>query len=234
MSPRTAWLLVPLIAVAVWLAVRGRGDADGARLTRSTPIATNTGDPAPAGDGVAPPGDPAAPGRASRNPPPPVTSEAVTAGARPAGTTAPRPGDPSSPPQPAAAASPADPTRPGPTLPSGSDDDAPAGKLTDKTGWGDPSIGKQLNKEFMPLASECIDQAQARKPRLEGLLAFTMVVAPTENGRVLVASIKPRPDNQIADPELFECIRESSFALDALKAPHDFDITMPIKPEGSG
>src|SRR5262249_6127896 len=109
-----------------------------------------------------------------------------------------------------------------------SDDDAPAGKLTDRTGWGDPSIGKQLNKEFMPLASEGIDQAKARRPALKGLLGFSVLIPRTETGKVIVPSIKLRPDNQIDDPELFECIRESSFSLDGLKAPHDFDITMSI------
>jgi hypothetical protein len=98
----------------------------------------------------------------------------------------------------------------------------------DRTGWDDQSVGKQLNKEFMPLASECIAQAQARKPALRGRLGFSMVLAPTENGRAIVASLRPRNDNEIDDPELLECIRESSFALEGLQAPHDFDITMPI------
>lgn len=103
--------------------------------------------------------------------------------------------------------------------------------LTDRTGWSDPSIAKQLNHEFMPLASECIDQARARTPGLHGLLAFSMLLAPTDAGKAIVSSIKLRPDNQITDPDLFECIRESSFSLDGLKAPHDFDITMPIDPD---
>ena len=93
---------------------------------------------------------------------------------------------------------------------------------------------KQLNKEFMPLASECIDQAMARDPELRGMLGFTMVLAPTDNGRAIVTSLKLRADNQIKDPELLECIRESSFSLEGLKAPHDFDITMPIRSGGSG
>lgn len=78
-------------------------------------------------------------------------------------------------------------------------------------------------------AAECIDQAKARNPRLAGLLSFTMVIAPAAAGRAIVAALEIRPDNQIADAELFECIRESSFALEGLKAPHDFDITMPIQ-----
>jgi hypothetical protein len=125
------------------------------------------------------------------------------------------------------------PAAPPPALPAGSDQGS-GGKFTDRTGWGDDRVVKQLNKEFMPLASECIGQAQARNRQLHGMLAFTMVIAPTEGGRAIVASLKIRPDNQIDDPELFECIRESSFSLDGLSAPHDFDITMPVAPEGSG
>jgi len=109
-----------------------------------------------------------------------------------------------------------------------------SGELHDKTGWGDPSVGKQLNREFMPLASECIEQAVARRPGLHGVLGVTLQLSPTENGKAIVTSIRPRPDNQVDDPELFECIRESSFSLDGLKAPHDFEITMPIQPEGAG
>ncbi len=122
---------------------------------------------------------------------------------------------------------------PPPVLPAGADQGS-SGKFTDRTGWGDDSVVKQLNKEFMPLASECIEQAQARDRRLRGMLAFTMVIAPTEGRKAVVASLKVRPDNQVDDPELFECIRESSFSLEGLRAPHDFDISMPIQPEGSG
>jgi hypothetical protein len=121
------------------------------------------------------------------------------------------------------------PAPPPPPGGSDSDDDAPGGKLTDRTGWADQGLGKQLNKEFMPLASECIDQAKARKPGLRGMLAYSMVLAPTDGGKAIVSSIRATARNEIQDPELFECIRESSFALDGLKAPHDFDITMPIE-----
>jgi hypothetical protein len=128
------------------------------------------------------------------------------------------------------------PAAPPPTLPAGSGDGSAGsgGKFTDRTGWADNSVAKQLNKEFMPLASECIEQAVARNRKLQGLLAFTMVISPTDSGKAIVSSLTVRPDNQINDPELFECIRESSFSLEGLKAPHDFDITMPIEPEGSG
>ena len=105
--------------------------------------------------------------------------------------------------------------------------DSPSGGLTDKTGWADTSVAKQLNRELMPLMSECIDQAKARNPKLHGMLALSMSVAPTDNGKVIV-SATPRPRNQIDDTELLECIRESSFSIEGLKAPHGFDVTMPL------
>jgi hypothetical protein len=107
--------------------------------------------------------------------------------------------------------------------------EAQAGQITDKTGWN-KDIAKQLNKEFMPLASECIVLAQGRDPALQGTLAVQMQIWPTEDGKAIVAAVTPRADNQIVDPELFECIRESSFSLEGLDAPHSFDITMPIGP----
>jgi hypothetical protein len=231
-SPRTAWLLVPLLAVAVWLVVRNNGEATEPHGMSATPVVTGRGVPVPSG-GAGTPDERARPGSGSRHPLPAVADNASAPGVVP-GEISNDPAGTRPPSTTGATARPVEPTRTGSPPPARPDDDAPAGKLTDRTGWGDASVAKQLNKEFMPLASECIDQARARKPRLAGLLAFTMVVAPTENGRVIVASLKLRPDNQIEDPELFECIRESSFALDGLAAPHDFDITMPIQPGGSG
>jgi hypothetical protein len=75
--------------------------------------------------------------------------------------------------------------------------------------------------------SECIDQAKARNPRLHGMLALSMSVAPTDTGKVIV-SATPTGNNQIEDAELLECIRESSFSIEGLKAPHGFDVSMPI------
>jgi hypothetical protein len=102
--------------------------------------------------------------------------------------------------------------------------------LADKTDFADPAAIRQLNKELMPLIHECIDQAQARDPRLDGMLVVAVELARTDDGRGIVAAVTPRPGNQIADPELLECIRQSSFALEGVRAPHDFDLSLPIKP----
>jgi hypothetical protein len=111
-------------------------------------------------------------------------------------------------------------------LPAGSDG-AASGGLKDKTGWGDDAAVKQLNKELTPLLSECIDQAKSRNPKLHGNLVLVLNVAPTDSGKVII-SATPGNHNEIVDAELLECIRESSFAMENLKAPHDFQISMPI------
>ena len=228
MAQRAMWLIVVVIAaVTTWLLVRTGGDP--MRIETATPepvtIARNDAVPdsastaaaavrASKAEGVPPATNTVATGEA-----PARASDAQTVARAPVG----------------APAREAAPPAPPPALPHTPPDGAGGSgdKFTDRTGWSDNSVAKQLNKEFMPLASECIEQAQNRNRQLEGLLAFTMVIAPTESGRAVVSSLKIRTDNQINDPELFECIRESSFSLDGLKAPHDFDITMPIHPEGS-
>jgi hypothetical protein len=232
MRSRTAWLVGLLLAAGAWLLVHGRGEPAGSLPAHEGSAASDNAGLRQDGAGAAP-DDRAHPTQGGQVPLPSVANDAAAPGVVGVRTRS----DSAvtrSPSTTGAVGRPPEPAQPGLPPPSPSGNDAPAGKLTDRTGWGDASVARQLNKEFMPLASECIDQAKARRPRIEGLLAFTMVVAPTEHGRVVVASLELRPDNQIDDPELFECIRESSFALDGLNAPHDFDITMPLKPGGSG
>jgi hypothetical protein len=102
--------------------------------------------------------------------------------------------------------------------------------LRDRTGGRGEAIARQLNKELMPLASECIEQALARSPALEGLLALDLSLAPTEGGKALVESVVESPNNQIHDAELVECLRQSSFALEGLESSYSFQLSMPIKP----
>ena len=64
------------------------------------------------------------------------------------------------------------------------------------------------------------------------MLAFTMVVAPTDNGDALIQRVDPTELNEIDDQELFECIEQTSFTLEGLDAPEDFVITMPIDAAG--
>ena len=101
--------------------------------------------------------------------------------------------------------------------------------LRDRTGWGEALL-QQLDRELMSLATECIEMAKARNPRLEGMLALDLSLVPTEPGKAIVESVKEASYNQVRDPELVECLRQSSFALEGLDAPYNFTLSMPIKP----
>ena len=220
-------LIVGLILIGVWWLLRDRGEPSTSPATSASLHAVESSAP-PAGL------TPAAPARPGRTSPASASPLASAPRGGPAGSDALAPGrdarDATG--RPPLIPAGTDPARPRPALPPGAPNAAPADQLVDQTGWNDPSAVKQLNKEFMPLASECIEQAKARKPHLRGRLVFAVSLAPTENGRSLVASIKLRPDNEITDPELLECIRESALALEGIKAPHDFDLTMPIGMDG--
>lgn len=71
----------------------------------------------------------------------------------------------------------------------------------------------QVNRDFMPLASECIEQAQARVPQLAGMIALSMETVADEQLGAVVDVADPAPSNQIGDSLLFECLRESAFSL---------------------
>lgn len=227
MRAKYAWLLVPVLAVAAWLLLRDRSEATGMHETSAAPVAPNRPASTPVVD-RATPGAPAHLDRGVQLRSAAVHGSAVSAPAPAVAINAPAPRS--------LAAAPPAPTPPAPTppAPARSEDANSGGKLADKTGWSDHSVANQLNKEFMPLASECIIRAKDRKPFLEGLLSFTMVISPTQDGKAVVSALKVHPDNKIQDPELWECIRESSFALEGLKAPHDFDISMPIPRDDPG
>ena len=118
----------------------------------------------------------------------------------------------------------------GPERPRQATRDEPGDQLVDRTDFVDPSVAQQLARELMPLVSECVDQAKERA-HVEGTLIVQVTVAPADQGRVVVSGVTPRADNQVHDDELLECIRQSSFALDGLRAPHDFDLSIPIERE---
>lgn len=188
--------------------------------------------------------EPAPPSAAARPPAAPMASPPLLAATAPSAAAAPgaaaAAAAPASRPQPVATPSSAPlPPRAGgaPGTPAGAaPGTAPAerqdNQLRDRTGGWGQAIIRQLNQELMPLASECIDQAVARRPKLEGTLALDLVVAPVDAKRALVESVTPSPYNQIKDDELVECIRQSSFAMEGLAAPYNFTLSMPIKPAG--
>lgn len=70
-----------------------------------------------------------------------------------------------------------------------------------------------LNQEFMPLVDECFDQADERDPRLRGKLAVSLKFATDEDIGAIVEALEPAQGNELADPELIECVRQSAFSL---------------------
>jgi hypothetical protein len=75
------------------------------------------------------------------------------------------------------------------------------------------AVVDQLNRDFMPLAKECVEQAQQRTPQLTGMIALAMETVADEQLGAVVDVADPAPSNQVADPQLFECLRETAFSL---------------------
>jgi hypothetical protein len=129
----------------------------------------------------------------------------------------------------------APPPSPGPAAPAGSADPPPGG-MRNRLGSRQVLVD-QLNRDFMPLADECIEQARARAPRLAGMLAIRMETLADDQLGAVVDVADPAPSNKVVDPLLFECLHESAFSLSLPPPPtggrEQFEITMPIEP-GSG
>lgn len=108
-----------------------------------------------------------------------------------------------------------------PVAPSGAPSPAAAGSSSDPASGGlrnridelHQPVVDEVNRDFMPLASECIEQAQARMPQLAGMIALSMETVADEQLGAVVDVADPAASNQIGDPLLFECLRESAFSL---------------------
>jgi hypothetical protein len=114
-------------------------------------------------------------------------------------------------------------------------DPRPPGNLVDRTG-GHQEVAERLNRDFMPLASECIEQAQARTPQLSGLLVLGFETMADEQLGAVVEVADPTARNTIADPLLLECLRESALSLSLPPLPANgrdkFELSMPVEPAG--
>lgn len=93
-------------------------------------------------------------------------------------------------------------------------DSAPPGDgLRNKMDERHQPVVDQLNRDFMPLAKECVEQAQQRTPQLTGMIALSLETVADDQVGAVVDIADPAPSNQVADPALFECLRESAFSL---------------------
>jgi hypothetical protein len=129
------------------------------------------------------------------------------------------------------------PTSSAPPTPTSGLPNAP-GNLTNRIGDRRQPLVDYLNDDFMPLAGECIDQAEARDPRLKGMLAISIEIVADEQLGGVIDWAEPAPTNRVSDQELIECIRQSALSV-ILPAPlitgrEQFEITLRIgeAPEG--
>lgn len=88
------------------------------------------------------------------------------------------------------------------------------GTMKDRTGELSEEAMRVLNHEFIPLVSECYDQARERNPRLRGMLAVNLDFANARDEGSIVEAVEPAPGrNQLDDEELIECVRQSAFTI---------------------
>jgi hypothetical protein len=100
---------------------------------------------------------------------------------------------------------------PAPRAPADDDPDRP-GTLVDRVGGREALVG-HLNRDFMPLARECIAQAQEEAPRLAGMLALGVEVVADEKLGAIVDVAKAAPENEVQHAGLLECIRQTALSV---------------------
>ncbi|PCC67616.1 hypothetical protein SAMN02745121_02251 [Nannocystis exedens] len=138
----------------------------------------------------------------------------------------------------AASRTPADPepTRPGKSGARAADD-APADAILDRTG-NHGYLSRVLSRELMPLVDECHALVREEHPELTGMLVLDLEILGDEDIGGVVNTLEPGKGNEIAEPALLECVRESLLAVtlpppeqggrDAISLSMRFD---PPKPE---
>jgi len=100
-----------------------------------------------------------------------------------------------------------------PAAAAGSSSEPPSGGLQNRLDDRHQVVVDALNRDFMPLATECVAQAQQRTPQLAGMIALSMETIADEQLGAVVDVAEPAPTNKIVDPLLFECLRETAFSL---------------------
>ncbi len=94
------------------------------------------------------------------------------------------------------------------------------GDLTDRTGDRGYLL-KVMNEDLMPLADECYALARETQPELAGLLELDFELIGDEDIGGVVENVEPGQNNQLVNPVLIECMRESILST-----------TLPAPPEG--
>lgn len=94
------------------------------------------------------------------------------------------------------------------------------GNLTDRTG-NHGYLMKVMNEDLMPLADECYALARETEPDLAGMLVIDVEIIGDEEIGGVIETAAPGQTNELADPGLIECVRESLLST-----------TLPPPPEG--
>lgn len=103
--------------------------------------------------------------------------------------------------------------------------------MRDRTGLMGDEV-KVINRELMPMVDQCVNEAQERNPRLHGMLALAVKLASAEGVGSIFESVEPPATNEVDDPEMIDCIRQSAFTI-SLPPPkansmHEGVMTIPI------
>ena len=89
--------------------------------------------------------------------------------------------------------------------------------LVDRSG-NHAYLARVLSEELLPLVDECEQLARAKQPGLAGLLNLNVEILGDEELGGVIDSLETAADNEVADPGLIECVRESLLAT-VLPAP---------------
>ena len=89
--------------------------------------------------------------------------------------------------------------------------------MQDRTG-NHAYLARVLNQDLLPLVDECEQLARVKHPELAGLLNLNVEILGDEDIGGVIDALEPAANNEVADPELLECVRESLLAT-TLPAP---------------
>ncbi len=109
------------------------------------------------------------------------------------------------------------------------------GDLKDRSGNHEYLL-KVMNEELMPLADECYALARDANPDIEGLLVLDIDIIGDEEIGGVIEEVRPGEANELVDPMLLECMRESLYAT-TLPRPEEsgrdgISLSMPLGPAG--
>jgi hypothetical protein len=85
--------------------------------------------------------------------------------------------------------------------------------LMNRLGDDKAYLGDILQDDFMPLVDECYQLALERTSALAGRITLRFEIVGDESVGGVVEDVEFTDQNQISDPELLECVRETTFSL---------------------